>query len=288
MINLNLREFVLNRRAEFLSKNSDAFRGNTFQRKEYLKFLEEKEIQLTDWQFDAAVGLMLSDASAQSAKNKKSVRLKMQQSLEHKEFLQHTKNIFLEYTASDADLTALSGRKNMFEFQTMTVPQFCEVACLFYPQFEKNGTKGTKTITDSIQRYITPVSVAYWFCGDGGRSDFSSNEGKGITFHTQGFSEAECNILAQTLHEKFKFDAMAKQDDLKKKQFRVDISGRSFDHFIQFIGPYIHKSMTYKLPTPRKEDNRFGFANQFYCQEKLSSAFDQNNRYIVSYKRISS
>jgi len=36
-----------------------------------------------------------------------------------------------------------------------------------------------KGITPEIINYLNPITLAAWFCGDGGKADYTANEGKG-------------------------------------------------------------------------------------------------------------
>jgi hypothetical protein len=281
---LNVRQEALDLRQKLLKQMPKGFGKSHVLRREYMEKLLELQVQLTNWQFEASIGLMLSDASVDLSADGRRARFKMQQSLGHLEFLKHVKELYLEYTSSDNPVAPIASRSGMYEFQTMKMNAFYELACIFHPELRETGKLGTKSITPSLKKYITPVSIAYWFCGDGGKSDFTKNQGKGITFHTQCFKKEECDILSETLREKFGFDAITKLDNPVKNQYRVDILGPSFDKFIKIIGPYIHESMTYKLPTPRRSV-KFGPATKEFCKKYLSIAF-KVDQYVESYQRI--
>ncbi len=46
---------------------------------------------------------------------------------------------------------------------------------------------------------MSPVSLAHWFMDDGGKLDYSPNQGKGVVLHTQGFNQEEVVRLAEGL-----------------------------------------------------------------------------------------
>ena len=52
-----------------------------------------------------------------------------------------------------------------------------------------------------MKPYITPVTVAYWFAGDGGKTDFTKSKSKGISFHSQGFTLEDNQLLAKLRNE---------------------------------------------------------------------------------------
>ena len=83
---------------------------------------------------------------------------------------------------------------------------------------------------------------------DGGKLDYSSNQGKGIVYNTQGFKTEEVERMCKELRDKFKFDTWVGNN----KGPVIKISGRSYERFMDIVGPFIHESMRYKLPSNRK------------------------------------
>jgi len=326
-------------RMKYLSVNPDCFKGNRRERFEYLQSLEEMGIELTDFQFEACVGLCLSDASLQSGSvspkkpEKTLTRLKMTHpasrrdaggpATKHENFLNRTprvpqgrrdiKDVLRIYTANEYSFQprspralrarGMSTRSSIYEFPTFRCKQLSPLATVFSDEPpQTNGVVPApralrargKKITTKLKPFITPVSVAYWFCGDGGKADMTAQKGKGISFHTQCFSQEECELLASFLRENLGLDAFAKLDrppsapterrDKVKNQYRVDILGPSFDKFIEVVGPYIHSSMSFKFPVPREEGSRFGKADASFVQANVSSFF-KNNDYLSKYSR---
>jgi hypothetical protein len=45
------------------------------------------------------------------------------------------------------------------------------------------------------------------FCGDGSRADYTPNEGKGISLHTQGFTSEENNLIANAIYDLVNLEA---------------------------------------------------------------------------------
>lgn len=242
---------ILNKRKLILESNSTAFNGNTRARNDYLAFLQNLNVSLTDYQVDLCIGLLLSDATLD--KNSTGYRLKMQQSINHLPWVEHIKDCLLEYTASDDPFKLPTHKiRKMIEFQTLTCNELMPIGVHFY----KNGNN-KKLVLESIKPFITPVSLAYWFGGDGGKRD---RDGKGIELHTQGFTKDECNILASAINENLGLQANVARDYFKNgiERYTIDLSGTSYDSFIEIVGPYIHNSMWYKIPPPRKENSRHG------------------------------
>lgn len=279
------------RRMEFLRTDPNCFSGNRRKRLQYLQYLDEKDVELTDFQYDACVGLCLSDASLQSGTaspqepEKTFTRLKRTQATKHESFVYHVKDVLRIYTGNENPLRPLSSRSQIYEFQTFRCKQFTPLADVFSDEPPQTDGVVPKKVTEKLKPFITPVSVAYWFCGDGGKADFTSNKGKGISFHTQCFSKEECKLLASFLRDNLGLDAVAKLDVRSQNQFRVDVLGPSYDKFIEIVGPYIHPSMVFKLPTPRTTGSRFGYADAAFF-EKNVGVFFKNEDYLSKYSRF--
>jgi hypothetical protein len=73
-----------------------------------------------------------------------------------------------------------------WRFQTFSHEALNPLAELFL------SVQGKKRVKDGLIRdHLTPRGLAYWFCEDGGKLNYSSNKGKGIVFNTHSFTEAE-------------------------------------------------------------------------------------------------
>ena len=84
----------------------------------------------------------------------------------------------------------------MLGLQTLTSKNLTEIADLFMEKGENGGYKKVYKpglITD----HLTAEALAYWFMDDGGRGDFTPNEGKQIHIHTHGFPEEGVKAMCQ-------------------------------------------------------------------------------------------
>ena len=88
---------------------------------------------------------------------------------------------------------------------------------------------------------------------DGGRGDFTPNEGKQIHIHTHGFPEEGVKAMCQELGQKFGLTAWAKPN---KGAYVIAISGDSYERFKELVEPYLVDSMRRKLPSARKDARR--------------------------------
>lgn len=154
----------------------------------------------------------------------------------------------------------------------MKCPYFFELLQYFHSKDSINSRNlGAKGIMPSIKPWINPVTVANWFCGDGGKADFTQNQGKGIPFNTQGFKKEECQILCDALSENLGIEALVKKDSSSPEQYRIDTAGASYDRFIEIVGPYIDPCFQSKLPTPRVAKSRWGYMTSELFEACVSS-----------------
>lgn len=100
-----------------------------------------------------------------------------------------------------------------------------------------------------IKDHLTSRGMAYWFMDDGGKLDYTKNEGKGIVFNTQSFTQEEVNNMCKELKEKFNLHTWVGKN---KNRHIIKISGHDYEKMMDLIDPYIIAAMKYKLPTPRK------------------------------------
>lgn len=266
------RQEVLEKRSSYLSVNANAFQGNSNERNEYIDFMLSNNYTLSDYQISLCIGLLLSDSSFDVNFNNKATRLKTQQKTGHKEWLVNVKKCLLEFTASNKGIGQTAESRDMIELDTLKCPYFFELLQYFHSKDSINYRNlGDKGIMPSIKPWINPVTVANWFCGDGGKADFTKNQGKGITFNTQGFKKEECQILCDALYENLGIVASVKQDSSSPLQYRIDTAGPSYDRFIEIVGPYIDPCFKSKLPTPRLPRSRWGYMTSELFESCVSS-----------------
>lgn len=238
---------------------SGKHKGNTRESKEYKTSLPQ---QCTAIQFEWAVGMILSDASLQYNTNCKSCRLKMQQVDYHYAFMAISCYVLAPWIYEGISAGKQREKSVMHEMQTITHVAFMPLADLFQNpcvQKRKNAVI-SKVISPNIEKYLTPLCVAAWFMGDGGRQCYKENGGKGLQFHTQGFTEADVQMLVSALSNRYGWKTKATFDGKNKKgqeTFLISVSGESFDSFVHHISPFIPDSFKYKLPDVRKPKSRF-------------------------------
>lgn len=212
-----------------------------------LKLYKSQLGSLTQIQFETAIGLILGDVSIQSQNKGKTHRLKFEWGDINKEYAFHVYSIYKEWILTEpkkrSRININQNEVNTWWFQTISHEAFNPLAELFL----KNNKKSIPT--NLIRDHLTPRGLTYWFMDDGGKLDYSSNEGKGIVFNTHSFTEEEVLQMCIELKEKFSLDCKVK---FNKNKPIIGISGKNYEVFNQLINPYILSSMKRKLPTPRK------------------------------------
>jgi len=213
-----------------------------------LKELKAKLTSLTPVQMEIAVGLALGDISLHTQNKGNTYRIKFEWGDNNKDYAFHVYSLFSEWILSEPK-EQIRVNKNGNEvktwvFQTFSHEAFNPLAKLF---INSEGKKGISP--NLIKDHLTPKGLAYWFMDDGGKLDYTSNEGKGIVLNTQCFSEIEVNNMASELKTKFDLITWVK---LNKGRSIIAISGKSYDKFLELVGPFIIESMAHKLPSIRK------------------------------------
>jgi hypothetical protein len=125
-----------------------------------LKQYKESLVKLSQSQWEAAIGLMLGDASLQTQNGGKTYRLKFEWGEKSKVYLDHVYILFNEWTISEPHKkTRVSPKGNEvinWGFQTISHEAFNSLAQLFI-------NKKKIITTDLIKNHLTPRGLAYWF-----------------------------------------------------------------------------------------------------------------------------
>jgi len=100
----------------------------------------------------------------------------------------------------------------------------------YYDLFYPNGQKG---IPRSLR--LNPLTLAVWFMDDGSKSRSS------VYFNTQQFSVDDQKFLIKLLEELGLIAALNKD----KSYYRIRLSTKCINRFIDLVKPYMLKSMEY-------------------------------------------
>lgn len=221
-----------------------------------LKDYKESLGKLSKIQQEAAVGLMLGDASIQSQDGGKTYRMKFEWGDRNKAYLDHVYKLFNEWVLSDLCPGFAAGKGKgphkkvrvspkgntivNWGFQSISHKAFNDLANLFISSNKKSIS------ANLIKKYLTPRGLAYWFMDDGGKLDYNKNSNnKGVVLNTQSFEAKEVKAMSKELSEKFNLECEVRSNKGKKV---IVIKSTSYSTFLALIDPYIIPEMRYKLP----------------------------------------
>lgn len=207
---------------------------------------------LTDRQKSIGMGILLGDASLQTQDNGLSYRLKYEGGNKHLSYIQSLHKEFDEWCLSDLACKDRIHPKTKtsirtWEFQTLSHSRLNYFSYMFLDENRK------KRVPENLfeNPYFTAQSLAYWIMDDGGKMDYTENQGKGVEIHTQGFKKEEVEYLCEGLQKKYNLNSWVKTKKRDNKAF-IAISGNSFETLMGHIELYMHPDMYHKLPTGRK------------------------------------
>lgn len=196
---------------------------------------------------EIAIGMILSDACMY--KVSKHALIKFEQGYLQKEFLLHLFDIFKVYCfmIEPGNRITLHGpRKGLVKslwFKTFSHYSFTDIWDLFY--IEKDNKEKIKKIIKKnlIKNHLTARGLSFWVQGDGSLQ----KDKKTMILHTQSYNKAENLILSNELNEKFGFTSEVISH--KEKYFVIKIKAKDAVLLKNLIEPYIHSSLSYKIPT---------------------------------------
>ena len=195
---------------------------------------------LSKRQKEILVGLLLGDGHLETRTNGRTYRLKIEQSLKHKEYVDWLYEEFKEcvQTPPQEKLQKDLKRKaeyNKYWFNTLTSGIFRFYAHQFYKD-------RIKVVPKSIAKWLTPLSIAVWYMDNG---SIKYNKHRTVIFNTHGFKKSEINLLISALDKNFGIKAkIRKQND----GLQIYLLSETIHVFQGLVDNEIHASMRYKLP----------------------------------------
>jgi hypothetical protein len=246
---------ILTKREELIKTNKT--KGNNKQFIEYKKLLPNELSQVAlSW----SIGLVLSDGTVQKnfSEKTRTSRIKIQQVSYNRELLDVTLEILKPYVFTISPVTG----RDMYSLATITHEAFNILIDIFQnPQSElKSSGCVQKRIPSNIEDYLDEIALSSWFCGDGGKADYTPNQGKGIQFATHGFS-LECNQrLAEALKKRYGWvvDCVYDYTNTQNEDlYFLEIDASSFNSVEKIRKPYILDSFLRKFPSPRSPNSRY-------------------------------
>lgn len=247
-------ESLLQKREELIALKKTS--GNNAMLTEYKKAVPA---ELSPTALSWCLGLVLSDATVQrNTAAKQTCRLKIQQAIHNKELLDVTLEILKPYVFTISHSTT---RTTMYSLATIQHKAFNVLSEILQDPNEElqPGACVKKIIPENIIEYLDPITISAWFCGDGGKADYTPNQGKGIQFHTQGFSLECIKRLAQALRSRYSWEARAVFDYTNGERdfYYLQVDAASFNSVERILKAYILPSFLRRFPTPRSPNSRY-------------------------------
>jgi hypothetical protein len=206
--------------------------------KDYLSTVEK---QFTPLQKEVFIGIMLGDGNIQS-NGGLNYFFKFDQKAKNSDYVNLVYLIFQQFVGTSPKLRLVKGISHSWWFRTYRLP-FLK---FYHDQFYALNAHGNsvRMIPKLLHRWITPISLAFWFMDDG------SKEKYGYRLHTQCFLLHEVKILQKVLGHKFGLEVSIHSDNKKRTQktyYYLHISHKSVKQFNSLVESYVIPCMQYKL-----------------------------------------
>ena len=209
----------------------------------------EKNKKLTLLQKEVLFGVILGDAHLETQNNRITYRVKFEQSIKHKPYIEHLYEIFKNYVKTHPQLKLVKYKNNQTKDTKSTNIRFATISSSTFTFFGKQFYKEKKKVIPKlIHRWLTPRALAYWYMDDG---SMKSAQSKAVLLNTQRFSHAEVCILCNVLTQKFNISCWPRKQ--KQNTYQIFISGKSFETLHNCIYGFLIPEMLYKFPLPRKK-----------------------------------
>lgn len=216
--------------------------------------------KLTKEQREILVGCILGDLDIQTRDDGKTFHcyfeLEGSPTYRYKEYVFHLYDCFKNLCPSGIIPKFICGKVNSWAFETQPLGTFSFYGNLFYPINVQTGQRKKRLPTrpNLLKKLITPLTVAYWYMGNG---SLKSKQSRTFFLNTQKFSIKEVQLLCDILKEKFDLKAKPyKQESQNGEEFQIYyqivISPDSFEQFSNLVAASLHSSMLYKWPYTAK------------------------------------
>lgn len=206
-----------------------------------------RQYQLSAEQKEALVGIILGDGFLERAKPTHNTRLAIDQGYPEKE--EYVNSLFelfkpmLSFDLEKPKVYAMKPHKktsNVYQsirFKTLVHPCLNQYHDLFY----KNNKK---VVPANLEELLTARGLAYWIMDDGSKTIHGQTK-----IHTESFTKTEVEFIQSVLKQKFNLNTRIEQRDKNKRkdQWIIYIQVTQDILLKDIVGPYMHKSMLYKI-----------------------------------------
>lgn len=202
----------------------------------------KKKYVLTDEQREALVGIILGDGYLERVKASHNTRLTVEHASEQAAFVLFISELFEGLIKTDPVISSRKADRRTGKVYRSIRVKTLSFPCLsfFHELFYVNKTK---IIPANIKDILTPRGLAFLIMGDG----FIYNGV--IIICTESFTKSEQELLIEALDTKFGILATLNKRVTSgdNSSYRIRISKRYTEKFVELIKPYFIPQMLYKL-----------------------------------------
>lgn len=180
--------------------------------------------------YEILYGLILGDLFI-SRKNNENALMKFEQSIIHREYLEHLFDRFKYLCTPHAGVKTVERKTfstSSIYFTTRQLTAITELHKLFY-------NEGKKVVPLNIGSLLTDKSLAYWAMDDG------DNHRSGYVFNTSGFTLEDVKVLQAVFYDNWGLETSIHSRN------RLYVNSNSKNKLLSLIRPHFHHSMLYKI-----------------------------------------
>lgn len=222
--------------------------------------LIKKEPILTNYHKDILYGILLGDGSLASENSGRTFRLRLVQSKNHKDYLDH---LVFQFENFGKTAVKLNPANSTYYWNSLQSGSFRFYGHQFYNQISNN--KFEKKVPDNVHQWLTARAATYWFLDDGSAKDKKTTTA--IRFCTDSFSKSDVERLMQGLEENF--DIKVSRYENRTNQHRIYCRAPSISSFWDQVVPILQNEIAPSAPNILRK-----LPNKIYTQVMTSSNLD--------------
>lgn len=192
-------------------------------------------------------GLLLGDGGLERSKEGGEARLYLRQSMIHYPWVDQTKAALEEVKVTgNISIAPCTGRwlndqwikgEDTYTLKTKRYVQFTKEWRRWYRENARNGDD-LKIIPKNVR--LTPISLAYWFCGDGVKGNNS------LSFCTNGFTWDEVDFLRFRLNAIYGWKCGVTRHTNNRPMMSI-CTGAHYREFLALVEPFVPSCFRYKM-----------------------------------------
>jgi len=218
------------------------------------KGFQKRNPLFNDDQLSSMIGMLLGDASIS-----KNYQFSTTHCKEHYEYTKYIHEIFGGTIYKNKEKQRKTKTTQPYTNQIPSNGQIHHLRDIMY-------IDGIKKV-DNILKYITPISLAFWYMDDGSRHNKNEIGGRSSAILcTDSFTVDEHHKIIDMFKTKFGLDCYIQYSNNKP---RIKFNVNESEKFWELIAPYIHPIMGYKIPHRfHKKQKKLNNTYLQYCGSK--------------------